>query len=286
MKKTTLTASILLAAMATSAQAANLINGLGGPNGFGENNLVRNDDGSSSQIDISSVFTNGLNFFGTTYNSFYVNNNGNITFNDPQGSYTPTFITANTSNPMLAAFFADVDTRGGDVAPSAGGTSTGANLTYYDLDAVNGIFTATWDDVGYYRNATNKLNAFQIIITDQSDNYGAGDFDIEFRYENIEWTTGRASGGTNGLGGTVARAGWTSGNGTDYFELAASGDQSLMLNLINSSNVNEAGVYRFGVRNGNVVVVPPSTVPVPAAVILFGPALLGFLGLRRKAKTA
>ena len=108
-----------------------------------------------------------------------------------------------------------------------------------------------------------------------------GDFGIEYRYEDINWTTGDASGGTNGLGGTVARAGYTAGNGTDAFEIAASGSQIDMLNLINTSNVGEAGIYRWDVRGG---IVTAPEVPVPAALFMFAPALLGFFGLRRKAK--
>ncbi len=42
--------------------------------------LYRNDDGSSSFIDLSNVFLNGLNFYGSNYNGLYVNNNGNVTF--------------------------------------------------------------------------------------------------------------------------------------------------------------------------------------------------------------
>lgn len=37
---------------------------------------------------------------------------------------------------------------------------------------------------------------------------------------------------------------------------------------------------------GPMATAPPSEVPVPAAAFLFAPALLGFMGLRRKAKTA
>ena len=81
-----------------------------------------------------------------------------------------------------------------------GGNSTGSNRVYYALDTVNHIFTVTWDDVGYYSAHTDKLDAFQLQLIDE----GNGDFDIEFRYEAINWTTGDLSGGNNGLGGTVA----------------------------------------------------------------------------------
>ena len=74
-----------------------------------------------------------------------------------------------------------------------------------------------------------------------------------FRYGAIDWTTGDASGGSNGLGGTVARAGWNSGNGSDFFELPASGIQAQVLNLEAArGNTNVRGLWVFQVRNGEV----------------------------------
>ncbi|MFP4133934.1 MAG: hypothetical protein ACLFTJ_07265 [Halothece sp.] len=46
---------------------AELINGLGGEQGFGENFLDRNDDESTEAIDITSVFDGPLNFFGNEF---------------------------------------------------------------------------------------------------------------------------------------------------------------------------------------------------------------------------
>src|SRR4029077_9101415 len=98
------------------------------------------------------------------------------------------------------------------------------------LDTVNHIFTVTWGDVGCFASHNNKLDAFQSQLIDESAT-GAGNFDIEFRYEAINWTTGDASGGSDGLGGTVARAGFSAGDGVNFFELPQSGNQSAMLGL-------------------------------------------------------
>ena len=225
-----------------------LINTLGGTAGFGEFWLPANDDGSTGLIDLTPVFgTQGINFFGRYYTGFYLNNNGSVTFNAALSSFTPSAITGSTSNPIIAAYWADIDTRGGAVALSPGGTSTGSNLLWYDLDAVTHTFTATWDDVGYYSGQTNKLNAFQLSI--QKIN-AEGDFDITFRYENVDWTTGNASGGSNGLGGTPGRAGYSAGNGVEYYELPQSGDQTALLALESASNVGAPGTFVFSVRNG------------------------------------
>ncbi len=234
----------LLFAIPEIAEAVPLRNGMGGAAGFGENFLSRNDDDSSSEIDITSVFPQGLNFFGATYYGIFVNNNGNVTLKGPQAVFTPTAITASTANPIFAPFFADVDTRAAPATPTPGGNSTGSNLVYWDIDPLRGAITVTWDDVGFYNSNTTKLNAFQLRLT-RSD--VAGDFDIEFRYEATNWTTGDESGGTDGLGGTVARGGWSSGNGTDYVELQESGNQASMLALAESP-----GFRLYQVRSGSV----------------------------------
>jgi len=225
-----------------------LVADLGGTAGFGEFSLARNDDGSTGFIDLTPIFgAQGINFFGHSYTGFYLNNNGSVTFNAATSSFTPSAITGSTSNPVIAAYWADIDTRGGTVTPTPGGTSTGTNLLWYDLDAVTQTFTATWDDVGHFSNQTNKLNAFQLGIHQIN---AEGDFDITFRYENIDWTTGNASGGSNGLGGTPARAGYSAGNGVEYFELTQSGNQAGLLALESASNVGMPGTFVFAVRNG------------------------------------
>src|SRR5262245_42629125 len=242
-----------LTALAASYLTAghNLLNGPGGSSGFGESDLARGDDNSSGQIDITSVFgAAGLNFFGHSYTSLYINNNGNITFSSPTSQFTPSVITGGTNNPIIAPFWADVDTRGGVASATPGGNSTGVNLVHYDLDTTNGVMTVTWDDVGYFSQHKNLLDAFQVQLI----NVGNGDFEVVFRYEDINWTKGDASGGSGGLGGHPARAGYSAGDGVHYFELPQSGNQAQMLALESTTgNTGIAGVDVFEVRNGDVV---------------------------------
>ncbi|ETX26662.1 nidogen-like domain-containing protein [Roseivivax isoporae] len=229
-----------------------LISGLGGEAGFGEAFLDRNDDRSTLPLDITSIFENGLNFFGREFTELWVNNNGSVTFNGPRSTFTPNVITEASDNPEITPFFADVDTRGGAIDPTPGGNSTGSNLVHYDFDTVQDRIIVTWDDVGYYSNRTDKLNAFQLILQD----VGEGDFNIEFRYEAVNWTAGNASGGTDGLGGVTARAGYTAGTGDPnaFFELPASGDEAAMLALEDTpGNTGADGQWLFRVRSGDIV---------------------------------
>ncbi|MDQ1813393.1 nidogen-like domain-containing protein [Massilia sp. CCM 9210] len=240
--RATLLAVVGLACMLAPchAGAAELITGLGGDSGFGNLAMGRNDDGSSASIAFGAGFPHGLKLFSGTYKTGYINNNGNITFSAGHGPYTPVPFPV-TNLPMLAAYWGDVDTRGTLSDPLR-------NNVYYST-ALAGKFIVTWHDVGYYSNGVNKLNAFQMVLTDRKD-VAEGDFDIEYRYSRLEWTTGGASGGTDGLGGTPAQMGYDAGDGKNFFRHADSGTAAI-LTLVETSNVGVPGVWRFEVRGGN-----------------------------------
>ncbi|NND73647.1 MAG: hypothetical protein HKN44_01450 [Ilumatobacter sp.] len=169
------------------------------------NVLPANDDGSSQLADLGFE----IRFGDLTTSTAYVNNNGNITFDQPLSAYTPTAL-SNIDTPIIAPFWADVDTRNSASEPVRFGWGT----TVYDGQPA---FCVNWYDVGYYSSAADKLNRFQLLLVDRDE----GNFDAVFNYELIEWETGRASGGTNGLGGNSARAGFSSGN--DWYEIVGSG---------------------------------------------------------------
>ncbi|HEV7438980.1 MAG TPA: nidogen-like domain-containing protein, partial [Methylobacterium sp.] len=222
-----------------------LVAGLGGAAGFGEASLGPNDDESTGAIDIRDLFgPQGLNF-NRSYTSLYVNNNGNITFDGPLEAFRPSSIGGGSPNPIIAPFWADVDTStGSQTVPTPGGRSTGSNRVHIDKDAANGVITVTWDDVGYFSNHTDRLNAFQLQLID----LGNGNFDIVYRYEAVNWTLGDYSGGLH------ARAGYSAGNGTGYYELPQSGSSAGMLALpATPGNTGTAGLYVFEVQNGSVI---------------------------------
>lgn len=241
---------------------------------FNSNTLSRNDDGSTGLVNIG--FT--ANFFGSSYSQLHVNNNGNVTFTGPLSTFTPFGLTSSFT-PIIAPFFADVDTRALASAEVTYGTGT--------VDG-RAAFGVNWDGVGYFSFGTNKLNHFQLVLIDRS-NTGAGNFDIEFNFDQVEWETGGASGGSNGLGGNSARSGFSNGSGDPgtFYELTGSGVNGAFLDggpggtalIHNSLNSNVDGRYLFFARNGNVV----DEVPEPMSFLLFGTLLGGgALFLRRK----
>ncbi len=208
--------------------------------GFNTNILPGNDDGSTGQVPIGF----NVNFFGTQYNSLFINNNGNLTFDFPHFTYTP-FGLQGTERIIIAPFFADVDTRVGNVLTYGNGTV-----------GTRPAFGVTWPDVGCFLINTHVLNTFQVLLIDRSD-IGPGDFDIEFNYDKIQWETGEASGGNaDCLFGSSARVGYSNGVNTS-FELPGSGipgtflDSNTETGLIhNSRNSLLNGRYIFHVRNG------------------------------------
>jgi hypothetical protein len=160
-----------------------------------------NDDGSTGIINLPFTFC----FYGTDYNQIYINNNGNLSFEYSYSSYSPEgFPSSNYI--MIAPFWGDVDTR------AQGQIGTG--LVWHKLEA--GRLTVIYDHVGYFSYQTDKLNTFQVIITDGNDPLiGVGN-NVAFAYEDMEWTTGSASGGSNGFGGSPATVGVNRGDGTNF----------------------------------------------------------------------
>jgi hypothetical protein len=253
--------------------------------GFATNSLARNDDESTGLVDLG--FT--VNFFGLTRTQTYVNNNGNITFDDALSTFTP-FPLSGTSRQIIAPFFSDVDTR----APSPG-------LTQYGQGLVDGraAFGVDWFNVGYFSEKADKLNAFQLILINRDDT-GAGNFDFEFNYGMVQWESGGASGDNNPNDGLCepsepacvsARVGWSNGN-IASFELPGSDVHGAFLDggpnalTAHSLNANVLGRYVFQVRSGQVVPPTVSAVPEPATTALVGSGLLGVLAVARRRRAA
>lgn len=217
--------------------------------GFTANTLGPTDDGSTGLVSLGFV----VNFFGQEYTQLFVNNNGNVTFDVPWSEYTPPPFNTIT-HPMIAPFFADVDTF-----HAASGVVT------YGQETIDGrpAFGVNWFDVGYYDQHVDKTNKFQLVLIGRAD-IAPGAFDVEFNYCRVEWETGDFSGGLNGLGGESARVGFTSGSqvfGADH-ELVGSGVNSALLDsnpgtglIHHSVNSPQLGRYRYEFRDGHFITV-------------------------------
>ncbi|HEU4719500.1 MAG TPA: nidogen-like domain-containing protein [Bacteroidia bacterium] len=161
----------------------------------------RNDDGSSAQITLPFNFC----FYGQSMNSCFINNNGNISFLTSYGTFTansfpdPGFV-------MIAPFWGDVDTRNAQ-----------SGLVYYKVTPT--YMVVRWKTVGYFNAYADKVNDFQLIITDGSDPILPSGNNVNFCYGDMQWTTGDASGGSGGFGGSPATVGVNRGNGTDYIQI-------------------------------------------------------------------
>lgn len=158
-----------------------------------------NDDGWLGPVDLPFTFS----LYGEPYTQCWINNNGNITFDRGYSSYTPWGFPIDRS-PMVAPFFADVDTRG-------------TGTVWYRIQPNNMV--VIWDHVGYYNSQLDKVNTFELVISD--GNYsaiGVGN-NVAFSYADMSWTTGSASGGSDGFGGSPATVGINKGDGVLYAQI-------------------------------------------------------------------
>ncbi len=247
----------LFAGVVSAHAEVPLISTYGGTVGYGTECLTPNDDGSSVAVDITPAFPSGLHFFSGVHTTAYVNTNGNITFSGAVPTYTPNaFPVAN--QPMIAPYWGDVDIRytGGSCVGSAGTSSPGPclnpteNGVWWYMEP--GLMVITWDRVGYYSCHNDLRMSFQLVLTEAGCG-GAGDFDVEFRYNRCEWEAGDASGGSGGFGGTEAQAGFDAGNTTDFVAIPGSMAPGIANLLCTTSNMGQPGLWQYQIRSGSII---------------------------------
>jgi len=180
-----------------------------------------NDDLSSDSQDFGFAFE----FYGNTYTRYFINNNGNISFEEELFAFSPDGFPQ--SVPVVAPFWADVDTRddsagnpGGEVRTASGTSSRGNPFVQID-----------WVDVGYFDRGdvdnNDARNSFTLYIEDDPVN---GDI-VVFDYTGMEWTTGDVS-GTDGFGGLGAQIGFDAGDGANFLSLMRPNDAESLSDLL------------------------------------------------------
>ena len=183
---------------------ATLISGLGGTAGYGENTFstasgrTGNLDDGSINVSLSSVFgASGINLYGTTYTSVFVNTNGLLTFGSAEPAYTSAALTT-LGQPSVAPFWTDIDiAKGGEI--------------YWDLDASTGRLIVTWLNVAPYSGT--GTNSFQAVLT----NLGGGDVSIDYIYGSIGFVNGGFGNATVGISNGTSSQTLVEGSGVATF---------------------------------------------------------------------
>ncbi|XP_033127113.1 sushi domain-containing protein 2-like [Anneissia japonica] len=231
---------------------------------FNDEVVPTNDDDSSGIINLKTFFP----YYDTFYESLYVNTNGVISFEGVVNDYTPDPFPLMDTWPMIAPFWADVDTTNGGaiyyremvrkddekLAQSIDRIIRGNDVTQANFELI-WMFVATWDQVAFYvldqpRPMIN--NTFQaLLVTD-----GRSSFTI-FNYAHIHWTTGHAGGSSiagdpDGLGGIEAQVGYNVGDGVRYYTVMGSRTEDIV-DIEEKSNVGVPGRYIFNVGGESVV---------------------------------
>jgi len=213
---------------------------IGGANG-------RNDDGYMA-LDLGFNVT----FFGQTYNSLFINNNGNVSFGNGIATFVPTGVTG-VNAPIISPFFGDVDTRG-----------AGSGVVHYNL--TSNQLVVTWDNVGYFNQHATATDSFQLVLRGDGWAPAPGEGLIGFFYQTMGWEATD----TNDL----AAVGFGNGSGDGQTI-----DGSLLPGV---KNIVQNSYIWF---NANLETVPPVDVPEPSALALTMIGLFGAgLSARRKRK--
>ncbi len=161
----------------------------------------------AGEFEVNIPFT--FCFYNQTFNSFFINNNGNITFDQGYNTFTAAGFPSATAPPMIAPFWGDVDT--GDPGNCLG-------QVRYEVFPDHAV--VYWDNVGVFPGTDpNQRNSFQVVISNGSSSVLPPNCNVGFIYGDMQWTTGTASGGTNGFGGTPANVGANRGDGVGYIQL-------------------------------------------------------------------
>ncbi|MDB4930820.1 MAG: hypothetical protein JWM10_3304, partial [Myxococcaceae bacterium] len=221
-----------------------LLTGFGGSTGYGPDAQCMHPSDNDSYagpgaregdapvaVDLRPAFPEGLRFFGRTHRRFFLNTNGNITFDGAVGRpEAVAFPVADQA--MVAPWWADVDTRGGG--------QPARNNICFALQPHR--LVVTWDRVRAHDRRDDGANSFQLVLSIDPD--GCADVDVVFRYARCEWSS------TGAPGSVDAQAGFDAGNRRNYVSMPMSRSPAIV-DLCRTTNVpgGAPGLFRFQLRS-------------------------------------
>lgn len=221
---------------------------------YGTQVMGPNDDNSTGAENLGF----SLDFFGNTYSQFFINNNGNVTFGGPTYSFTPAPLNSQTTLPMIAPYWTDLDSR-----PSG--------AVYLQQNGGQDIIT--WDNMGYFYQNYSGTATFQLVLNDPN-NVPAGEGSIGFFYGNM-------SSGTDSHSATVGFGDGLSAINPGEISVASGSTAAV------TAQLNDTSMW-FDLSNGTPVQSngggTPAPVPEPSTFLLFGLGLLGLAGVQLRQK--
>lgn len=202
------------------------------------------DDGGIGPINLGF----DVDWFGTSYSSIYINNNGGFVFNDGGGAFTAyNGIDLQTApRPYVLPLFTDIDTR----------FTTGV-VEFGPLDNTDPTagFCINWIDVGEY-GSSDEDYSFQVILT----NLGGGEIDLEFNYDRVSVPTNASN--------NTFEVGYTAGDQTNYRVLADSTESAATVasRLVGQkfpASCTVPGRYIYEIRSSGTPTPGPTPTPEP-----------------------
>uniref|UniRef100_A0A8C1XRN5 Uncharacterized protein n=1 Tax=Cyprinus carpio TaxID=7962 RepID=A0A8C1XRN5_CYPCA len=193
----------------------------------------QSDDGSSPLIPLLQPFV----FFGRVYDKIFVNNNGDLTFNEPFDQWHPCYLPAYSSIDIIAPLWTDINnSEQGTIsyrqvkdAHLLNRASREVNKYFPRLNfSASWVFIATWDKVPYYGNRESE-STFQVVLVSGKN--------MSFTFMHYDFITPTQS----------AESGLDTINSTNFFSIPVSD----IANLPYTSNVNVKGRWVFRVDNSS-----------------------------------
>ncbi|XP_067225186.1 uncharacterized protein si:dkey-32n7.7 [Chanodichthys erythropterus] len=193
----------------------------------------QSDDGSSPLIPLLQPFV----YFGRIYDKIFVNNNGDLTFDESFSQWYPNYFPACSTRDIIAPLWTDINnSRKGTISYRQVTDGRLLNRASRDINkyfpnlnfSASWVFIATWDKVPYYGNREAE-STFQVVLVSGKN--------LSFTLMHYDYITP-----TYGV-----KSGYDTICSTNFFLIPVSN----IANLAYTSNVNIMGRWVFRVDNSS-----------------------------------